>query len=82
MFGSFDVYTSELETKMTNFVIASVAALSRSFKSRKGQSLVEYALVISFLSLLTVAVMGVMGTQIRALYAPIVHALQIVRAAI
>ena len=63
---------------MKNFVVTSISALSRTLKSRKGQSLVECALVLSFISALTVAVMSVMGAQIRAVYLPIVHALQAV----
>lgn len=66
---------------MTALAIAPIATLLRRLKSRKGQSLVEYALVLSFISLLSVAVLSVMGVQIRAIYLPIIHALQAASAA-
>jgi Flp pilus assembly pilin Flp len=62
---------------MTDLAITSIGALLRRLKSRKGQSLVEYALVLSFISLLSVAVLSVMGAQIRAICLPIIHALQV-----
>jgi len=67
---------------MTDLAIASIAALLRRLKSRKGQSLVEYALVLSFVSLVSVAVLSVMGAQIRAIYLPIIHALQVATSAL
>ena len=67
---------------MTNPMIASAAVLLRRLKGRKGQSLVEYALVLSFVSLLSVVVSSVMDVQIRAICLPILHALQVASAAL
>lgn len=67
---------------MTSYAIASVVALARKFRSRQGQSLVEYALVLSFISVLTVAVMSVLGVQIQALFVPIISAVNAARLAI
>jgi len=65
---------------MSDFVLTAAAAALRRLRLRKGQSLVEYALVLSFISLLSVAIMSVMGVQIRALLLPILHALQVASA--
>ncbi len=48
--------------------------LFRRLSSRRGQSLVEYALVISFISVLSVAVLSVLGPQIRGLFSMILTA--------
>jgi len=66
---------------MTKLMTTSFGVFLRCFKSRKGQSLVEYALVLSFISLLSVAVLSVLGAQIRGMYLPIIHALEAARAA-
>jgi Flp pilus assembly pilin Flp len=44
-------------------------------RSSRGQSLVEYALVLAFISVLSICVMGAMGEQIRGLYLTIINAL-------
>jgi Flp pilus assembly pilin Flp len=51
-------------------------------QNRKGQSLVEYALVLSFISVLCVALLSILGVQIRGIYLLIIHALSTARSAI
>jgi Flp pilus assembly pilin Flp len=52
------------------------------FRSKKGQTLVEYALILSFISVLSIIVLSFLGVQIRSLYVPIINALEQVRASI
>jgi Flp pilus assembly pilin Flp len=59
-----------------------LAFLVARLRSRKGQSLVEYALILSFISVLTIAVMSVLGVQIQILFQPIIGALNDARVAI
>ncbi len=54
----------------------------RFLKSSRGQSLVEYTLILSFVSLLSVVLMSVLGVQVRGLYSSIINALEAVRNAI
>ena len=51
-------------------------------RSRRGQSLVEYTLVLSFISLLSVVLLSVLGAQVRGLYTSIINALIAVRGAL
>jgi len=54
----------------------------RVFKGRSGQSLVEYALVLSFISLLSVVFMTVFAAHLRGIFTSISIALEAARAAI
>jgi len=56
--------------------------LLRRFKSRRGQTLVEYALVLAFISVLTIVFMSALGVEIQGLYLPIISALSAVRESI
>ncbi len=47
-----------------------------------GQALVEYALILTFISVLCIAVLSYMGIQIRGIYTTIIDALDQVRTAI
>ena len=67
---------------MINPMINGVGVLLRSLKSKKGQTLVEYALILSFISVLTIMVMTALGMQIRGLYLPIINALAAARQSI
>ena len=51
-------------------------------RSNKGQSLVEYALILSFISVLTVALTSILGVQIRGIFVTIVNAIQAARAGV
>ena len=67
---------------MHRFVITSFAALRSRFTSRSGQSLAEYALILSFVSLSSVVLMTILGAQTQSISTLIMHVLQAIRAAI
>lgn len=56
-------------------IIAVASRATRLLKSRRGQSLAEYALVLTFLSLLSVVVVSVLGVQLRGVFTSIAIAL-------
>ncbi len=64
---------------MPNVVLTFLHQAGRSVKNRQGQSLVEYALVLTFVSLLTVVVMSMWGVQMRSLYGGLMTGLDVVR---
>ena len=49
--------------------------LSRIFRSKKGQSLVEYALIITLVSIAVLATLGAMGGLVDTQFAAIVASL-------
>ena len=51
-------------------------------RGRSGQALVEYALVLAFISVVAVGVLMYMGVQINGVYQTIIDALDRVRVAI
>ena len=59
-----------------------VCYLLGRLRSRKGQSLVEYALILSFVSALTVVLVTVLGVQLRGVFFSIINALAAARSAI
>jgi len=63
-------------------IITGTSRLLRHLKSTRGQSLVEYALILSFLSMLSVVVITVLGVQLRAIVLPILNALAAARSAL
>jgi Flp pilus assembly pilin Flp len=63
-------------------IINGAYTMPSRFKSRKGQTLVEYALILAFVSVLTIMVMSALGVEIQGLYLPIISALEAVQAAI
>ena len=67
---------------MFDKIIAGACVLFRRLESRKGQSLVEYALILTFISVLSIMVLSVLGIQIRGLFLSIISALAATRAAI
>lgn len=67
---------------MSKAMLPVIRELSRFLKSSRGQSLVEYTLVLSFISLLSIVLMSILGVQVRGLYTSIINALDIVRNAI
>ena len=66
---------------MITQMIIRVSVLLHHFQSRKGQSLAEYALILSFVSVLSVALMSVLGQQLRGVCAAIMSALAAARSA-
>ena len=63
-------------------IITGTRTLLRRFKSRKGQTIVEYALVLAFISVLTIMVMSTLGMDIQNLYVPIIAVLDAARQSI
>ena len=51
-------------------------------KSKKGQTLVEYALILSVISVVSIVVLSSLGVEIRNLYLPIIDALEQARQSI
>ncbi len=67
---------------MKSLIISHARAATRQLKSKKGQTLVEYALVLSFISVLTIIIMSALGVEVRGIYAPIIAALDQARQSI
>ena len=53
---------------MRDNVMNRVSILLRHFRSRKGQALVEYALVLSLISVLAISALNTLGLEIRGIY--------------
>jgi Flp pilus assembly pilin Flp len=49
-------------------MIGKIDARRRHFKSKKGQALVEYALVLSLISVLAISALNALGVEIRGIY--------------
>jgi Flp pilus assembly pilin Flp len=62
--------------------INGVSVSLRRLKGRKGQTLVEYAVILAFISVLTITYISALGEQVRGLYLPIISALDAVRQSI
>ena len=56
---------------MINKVITSAKVALRRLKSKKGQTLVEYALILAFISVVAISVLITLGTQITAVFTTI-----------
>ena len=56
---------------MINKVITSAKAALRRLKSKKGQTLVEYALILAFISVVAIAVLISLGNQIKGVFTTI-----------
>jgi Flp pilus assembly pilin Flp len=52
---------------ITNLMIKARATLRR-MKSKKGQTLVEYALIIAFISIVAITVLIALGTQVKGIF--------------
>jgi Flp pilus assembly pilin Flp len=63
-------------------MITGIRALLCHLKSRKGQTVVEYALVLAFISVLCIIFLSALGVQIQGLYLPIIAALDAARQSI
>jgi Flp pilus assembly pilin Flp len=62
---------------MINIIITSAKAALRRMKSKKGQTLVEYALILAFISVVAIAVLLSMGGQIQGLFSTITSQLAV-----
>ncbi len=53
---------------MTNKMILRAKTVLRPLRGKKGQTLVEYALIIAFIALVAVAVLAVTGVQVQGIF--------------
>ena len=60
---------------MINKVITSAKVALRRLKSKKGQTLVEYALILAFISVVAISVLVTLGTQVSAVFTSITNQL-------
>ena len=56
---------------MINKVIISAKKALRRMKSKKGQTLVEYALILAFISVVAISVLIALGGQIKSVFTSI-----------
>jgi Flp pilus assembly pilin Flp len=56
---------------MINKVITRAKVALRRMKSKKGQTLVEYALILAFISVVAISVLITLGTQIKSVFTTI-----------
>ena len=56
---------------MIKKVITKANIALRRMKSRKGQTLVEYALILAFISVVAIAVLITLGNQIKGVFTTI-----------
>jgi Flp pilus assembly pilin Flp len=61
---------------MINKVITSAKIALRRMKSKKGQTLVEYALILAFISVVAISVLIALGGQIKSVFSTITSQLQ------
>lgn len=56
---------------MINKVITRAKLALRRMKSKKGQTLVEYALILAFISVVAISVLITLGNQVKAVFTTI-----------
>ena len=56
---------------MINKIITNANIALRRMKSRKGQTLVEYALILAFISVVAIAVLVALGNQVKGVFTTI-----------
>ena len=56
---------------MIKKVITRATVALRRLKSKKGQTLVEYALILAFISVVAISVLSTLGTQVTAVFTSI-----------
>jgi Flp pilus assembly pilin Flp len=56
---------------MINKVITSAKIALRRMKSKKGQTLVEYALILAFISVVAISVLLALGKQVTGIFSTI-----------
>ena len=62
---------------MINKVITRAKAMLRRMKSRKGQTLVEYALILAFISVVAISVLIALGNQVKGVFTTITSQLAV-----
>ena len=56
---------------MINKIILRAKSALRRMKSKKGQTLVEYALILAFISVVAISVLIALGNQVRGTFSTI-----------
>jgi len=56
---------------MINKVISRAKVALRRMKSKKGQTLVEYALILAFISVVAISVLLALGKQVQSVFTTI-----------
>jgi Flp pilus assembly pilin Flp len=62
---------------MINKVITSAKVALRRMKSKKGQTLVEYALILAFISVVAISVLIALGNQVKTVFSTITSQLSV-----
>jgi len=62
---------------MINKIITRAKATLRRMKSKKGQTLVEYALILAFISVVAISVLIALGNQIKGVFTTITSQLAV-----
>jgi Flp pilus assembly pilin Flp len=62
---------------MINKVIIRAKSALRRLKSKKGQTLVEYALILAFISVVAISVLLALGQQIKGVFTTITSQLAV-----
>ena len=61
---------------MINKIIIRAKSALRNLKSKKGQTLVEYALILAFISVVAISVLIALGHNVQAVFSTINSQLQ------
>jgi Flp pilus assembly pilin Flp len=62
---------------MINKLITRAKSALRRMKSKKGQTLVEYALILAFISVVAISVLIALGNQIKSVFTTITSQLSV-----
>jgi Flp pilus assembly pilin Flp len=62
---------------MINKVILRAKSALRRMKSKKGQTLVEYALILAFISVVAISVLIALGNQVKSVFTTITSQLAV-----
>jgi Flp pilus assembly pilin Flp len=76
-FSKKDFYRREVKNNMINKVITRAKIALRRLKSKKGQTLVEYALILAFIAVVAISVLLALGQTVRGVFSTINSQLQL-----
>jgi Flp pilus assembly pilin Flp len=62
---------------MINKIITRAKSALRRMKSKKGQTLVEYALILAFISVVAISVLIALGNQVKSVFTTITSQLAV-----
>jgi Flp pilus assembly pilin Flp len=62
---------------MINTIITRAKSALRRMKSKKGQTLVEYALILAFISVVAISVLIALGNQVKGVFTTITSQLAV-----